>query len=29
MFPLTFSGENGHLDLAGVESEVLDISLYN
>lgn len=29
MFPLTFSGENGHLDLTGVESEVLDISLYN
>ncbi len=29
MFPLTFSGENGHLNLQGVESEVLDISLYN
>lgn len=28
IIPLTFSGENGHIDLKGFESEVLDISIY-
>lgn len=28
MFPITFSGENGNLDLSGYEMEVKDISLY-
>ena len=28
IIPIVFSGNNGHLDLTGHESEVLDISIY-